>query len=81
LVWQIDYTQSAREQLRKLDRQTAQRIVDFMAGRVAQQNNPRDFGKALTGSHDWPLRYRAGRKAKRAACAARQLLTGTHRRT
>ena len=45
----IDYTESARRQLRKLDKQTARRIVDFMDERIASQEDPRDTGKALTG--------------------------------
>lgn len=60
MVWRIDYTQSAREQLRKLDRQVARRIVDFMDERVAAQSNPREFGKALTGALGGLWRYRVG---------------------
>jgi len=30
LAWTIDYTETAKKQLRKLDKQTARRIVDFM---------------------------------------------------
>lgn len=61
MAWTIDYTESARRQLRKLDQQTARRIVDFMDERIAGQENPRNTGKALTG----PLlgtywRYRVG---------------------
>lgn len=61
MVWTIDYTESARRPLRKLDQQTARRIVDFMDERIAGQENPRSTGKALTG----PLlgaywRYRVG---------------------
>jgi len=49
LAWKIDYTESARRQLRKLDRQTARRILDFMDERIAAQEDPRNTGKALTG--------------------------------
>jgi mRNA interferase RelE/StbE len=61
LAWRIDYTETARKQLRKLDKQTARRILDFMDERVAGQENPRAVGKVLTG----PLlgtywRYRIG---------------------
>ena len=61
MAWTIDYTETARKQLRKLDQPTARRIVDFMDGRIAAQENPRSTGKALTG----PLlgaywRYRVG---------------------
>ena len=51
----IDYADTAKGQLRKLDRQTARRIVDFMDERIAQLADPRSTGKALTG----PLRVAA----------------------
>jgi mRNA interferase RelE/StbE len=61
LAWTISYTDTARKELRKLDKQTARRILDFMDERIAGAENPRDTGKALTG----PLlgtfwRYRVG---------------------
>lgn len=61
MAWTISYTESARRQLRKLDRPTARRIVAFMDGRIATQDDPRSSGEALTG----PLlgtywRYRVG---------------------
>ena len=49
MAWTIDYTESARKQLRKLDKHTARRIVDFMDERIAGQEDPRSTGKALTG--------------------------------
>ena len=61
MAWTIDYTDTARKQLRKLDKQTARRILDFIDERVAGSENPRDMGKALTGpllGNFW--RYRVG---------------------
>ena len=61
MAWTIDYTETARKQLRKLDQQTARRIVDFMDARIATQEDPRSTGKALTGpmlGAYW--RYRVG---------------------
>ena len=49
MAWTIQYTETATSQLRKLDRQVAQRILDYMDGRVASLGNPRDDGKALSG--------------------------------
>ena len=62
MAWTIDYTATAKKQLRKLDSQAARRIVDFMDERVATKNSPRSTGKALTGR---PMlgaywRYRVG---------------------
>jgi mRNA interferase RelE/StbE len=61
LAWTISYTETARKQLRKLDKAIARRILDFMDERVAAQADPRSTGNALTG----PLlgaywRYRVG---------------------
>ncbi|MDP2827538.1 MAG: type II toxin-antitoxin system RelE/ParE family toxin [Sulfuricellaceae bacterium] len=60
MVWTIDYTDTAKGQLRKLDKQTARRIVDFMDERVTGQENPRSTGKALTGPLGGLWRYRVG---------------------
>jgi mRNA interferase RelE/StbE len=49
LAWTINYTETARKQLRKLDKQTARRILDFMDERIASQEDPRSTGKTLTG--------------------------------
>jgi len=60
LAWTIEYTDTAKEQLRKLDKQAARRIVDFMDERVAGSANPRSTGKALTGPLGNFWRYRVG---------------------
>ncbi|MBK6999410.1 MAG: type II toxin-antitoxin system RelE/ParE family toxin [Rhodoferax sp.] len=60
MAWTIDYTQTAKEQLRQLDRQTARRVVDFMDERIAGLENPRSTGKALTGPLGGLWRYRVG---------------------
>ena len=49
MAWTIEYTDTARRQLRKLDKQMARRILDFMDERVSGRRNPRETGKALTG--------------------------------
>ena len=60
MAWAIDYADSAKQQLRKLDRQVARRIVDFMDERIAVLDNPRSTGKALTGPLGGFWRYRVG---------------------
>ncbi len=60
MAWTISYADTARLQLRKLDKQTARRIVDFMDERVAGLENPRSTGKALTGPFGGFWRYRVG---------------------
>jgi mRNA interferase RelE/StbE len=61
LAWKINYTETALKQLRKLDRSTARRLIDFMAERIGPQTNPRAQGKALRGPEFSSLwRYRVG---------------------
>ena len=61
MAWTIDYTETATKRLRKLDKPTALRILDFLDARIAGQENLRVTGKALTGPRlgtYW--RYRVG---------------------
>ena len=60
MAWTIEYTDSARSQLRKLDRQAARRIVDYMDKRVAPLEDPRSMGRALTVPLGGLWRYRVG---------------------
>jgi mRNA interferase RelE/StbE len=60
LAWTIKYTDTARKQLKKIDRQIARRILDFMDERVASADDPRQTGKALTGPLGNFWRYRVG---------------------
>jgi mRNA interferase RelE/StbE len=60
LAWTIEYAETARMQLRKLDKVAARRIVDFMDTRVAPSDDARALGKALKGSLGDLWRYRVG---------------------
>ena len=60
MAWTVDYTHTALNQLRKLDKQSARRILDFLDERVAQRDDPRSTGKALTGPLGGLWRYRVG---------------------
>ena len=60
MVWTIDYTDTAKTQLRKLDKQAAKRILDFMDERIVGRDDPRSTGKALTGQLGGLWRYRVG---------------------
>jgi mRNA interferase RelE/StbE len=60
LAWTIEYTKTAREQLRKLDKTIARRLADYMDKRVAFLDNPRLAGKPLTGGLKGVWRYRVG---------------------
>jgi len=60
LAWKIEYTETARNRLRKLDKPVARRIVDYLDERIAPLENPRSAGKALTGPMGGLWRYRVG---------------------
>ena len=60
MVWTIDYTDKAIVQLSKLDRQSAKRFMKFLDERLAQLDDPRSTGKALTGPLGGLWRYRIG---------------------
>jgi mRNA interferase RelE/StbE len=50
LAWQIEFDESARKELAKLDRQVARRLIDFLKNRVLSLRDPRSVGQALRGS-------------------------------
>jgi len=61
LAWIIKYTESSSKQLKKLDKQTALPVLDFLDERVAVRADPRSLGKNLKGpkmGEYW--RYRVG---------------------
>ena len=61
MAWIIKYTEFSSKQLKKLDKQTALRVLDYMDERVASLTDPRSLGKNLKGpkmGEYW--RYRAG---------------------
>jgi len=60
LAWTIEYTDTARRQLRKLDKQSARRILDYMDRRIAPVEDIRSLGKALRGPLGEFWRYRVG---------------------
>ena len=49
MVWIIKYTESSSKQLKKLDKQTALRVLDYMDERVAVLADPCSLGKNLKG--------------------------------
>ena len=60
MAWRVEYTDTARTQLRRLDRDTARRIINYMDERVAVLDDPRSVGQALTGPLGGSWRYRVG---------------------
>ena len=61
MAWTIKYSESSSKQLKKLDKQTALHVLDYMDERVAALDDPRSLGKNLKGpkmGEYW--RYRVG---------------------
>ena len=58
MAWQADFGPRAQRALKKLDRQTAARLVAYLEQTIA--NDPRARGKALTGELSGFWRYRVG---------------------
>ena len=60
MAWKIEYADAARRQLRKLDKPSARRILDYMDQRIAPLYDARSAGKALKGPLGELWRYRVG---------------------
>ena len=61
MVWIIKYTESSSKQLKKLDQQTALRVLNYMDEHVAVFADPRCLGKNLKGPKMGEnCRYRVG---------------------
>ena len=61
MAWQIEFDESAKKELVKLDRQVARRLIDFLKDRILSRRDPRSVGQALKGAalgEFW--RYRVG---------------------
>ena len=61
MAWSIELDRVAERELDKRDPQIARRILSFLFERVAQLDNPRSIGEALTGAKLGSLwKYRVG---------------------
>lgn len=61
MVWRVELTDSAATQLRKLDGQTAKRILVFLRDRLSALDDPRSIGEALRGKELGDFwKYRVG---------------------
>lgn len=60
MAWTIEYSDVARNQLRKLDKASARRILDYMDQRIAPLEDARSVGKRLGGPLGDFWRYRVG---------------------
>jgi len=60
LIWRVEIKETARKQIKSLDRQVQASIVKFLRERLAESSNPRQTGKALKGDMGDLWRYRVG---------------------
>lgn len=61
MAWIIEYADTALKQLKKMDRQVARSIFEYLDERVSQLENPRELGKKLVGpQYGAYWRYRVG---------------------
>jgi mRNA interferase RelE/StbE len=58
LAWTIEYDEGAVKDLKKLDRQVQNEILNYMDRRIAKADDPRTFGKPLRHSKFGLWRYR-----------------------
>lgn len=60
MIWKIELDPRAADALKKIDAQTAKRIIRYLRERIATDQDPRRFGHALIGSLSGLWRYRVG---------------------
>lgn len=60
MTWQINWSDEARKQLRKLDKKRQQEILNYMGDRIANAASPQNFGKPLRHDKFGLWRYRVG---------------------
>lgn len=58
MVWTIEWDERAVKDLKKLDKQVQKDIIQYLKTRIATDESPRRFGKALLGDKVGLWRYR-----------------------
>lgn len=57
-LWRIEWDERAFKELKKIDKQTQKDIIQYLKTRLATNESPRRFGKALVGNKAGLWRYR-----------------------
>ena len=60
MKYRVVFTDHARKDLKKLDKQTAAMILGWVRKNLADCENPRQHGKGLTANRSGQWRYRIG---------------------
>ena len=58
MIWNVEWNDSARKELRRLDKQLQQQILHYLRERIATNEDPRRFGKPLSYDKHGLWRYR-----------------------
>jgi mRNA interferase RelE/StbE len=66
LTWSVEWDERARRELRHLDPAVQRRILGYLRQRIAGPEDPRQFGRPLSGGSHGLWRYRIG--AYRLVC-------------
>jgi mRNA interferase RelE/StbE len=60
LTWTVEFQEQAIEDLEQLDKPVQRRILRYFSERIENSNDPKQFGKPLTGDKKGLWRYRIG---------------------
>lgn len=60
MIYKVVYMPEAQKQLKKMDRNQSRIIVAWIRKNLEGTNDPRRFGKGLTGNRSGEWRYRIG---------------------
>ncbi len=58
MVWKIEFLDTAKHELKKLDKRWQLTILDYLQDEISNLDNPRNRGKALVGDKQGLWRYR-----------------------
>ncbi|AGA34944.1 addiction module toxin, RelE/StbE family [Thioalkalivibrio nitratireducens DSM 14787] len=60
MAWNVEFIDTARRQLARLDRKWQAAILDYLEDEIAPLDDPRSRGKPLVGDRKGLWRYRVG---------------------
>ena len=58
MVWTIDFSKESRKQIKKLSRYTQAQLLDYLEHKIANLENPRSRGEAMSANYAGFWRYR-----------------------
>lgn len=58
MIWRIEFLDTAKRELKKLDKRWQLVILDYLEDEIRNLDNPRNRGKALVGDKQGLWRYR-----------------------